>query len=88
VHQFYPKNIDIIALDRDDPFVKKGARLYVNCVGFFRQTLAGLRKVRDYILAASGKELDALDFKLELRARLDEAALEDAALDMKSIPDI
>ena len=88
VHQFYPKNIDIIALDRDDPFVKKDDRLYVNCIGFFRQTLAGLRKVKDYILAASGKELDALDFKLELRARLDESALEDACLDMKAIPDI
>lgn len=89
VHQFYPKNISIISAPRkDDVFVRDNDELAgVNAIAFYRKTLEGLKKARDYILGLSpGKELDRLDFKLELRRRLDEAELEGAELDIKSLP--
>jgi len=72
VHQFYPKDIPIVALQSDFSFVQFNGKAAVNAMGFYRRTLEGLKKVRDHILTISGKDLDEMDFKLELRRRLDE----------------
>jgi hypothetical protein len=86
VHQFYPKNITIVAHDSDDPFVQHGGELWVNAMGLYRRTLGGLKKVRDHILTLSGNDLDELDFKLELRRRLDEEQLDGAKLNINKLP--
>jgi len=86
VHQFYPKNISIVALDRNETFLQRNGQAYVNAVGFYRKTLEGLRLVRDHIISLSGDELNELDFKLELRRRLDEAELDGASLTVSNLP--
>ncbi len=86
VHQFYPKDIAIVALDSDDPFVQHDGKVAVNAMGLYRRTLGGLKKVRDHILTLSGNDLDELDFKLELRRRLDEEQLDGAKLNADRLP--
>jgi hypothetical protein len=53
VHQYYPKNIDIVAVDKDDPFVQSQGKPYVNGLGFYRTTLRGLTKVYHHIVKLS-----------------------------------
>ncbi|MGD0016772.1 MAG: hypothetical protein ABSC38_04560 [Verrucomicrobiia bacterium] len=86
VHQFYPKDIAIVALDRDDPFVQSGGKAAVNAIGLYRRTVRGLKKVCEHILTLSGKDLDEMDFKLELRRRLDEEELDGAKLNIHTLP--
>mgnify|MGYP001608891596 FL=1 len=86
VHQFYPKDIAIVAVNRDDPFVQYNGKAAVNAIGLYRTTLEGLKKVRDHILTLSGKDLDEMDFKLELRRRLDEEQLDGAKLNIHTLP--
>lgn len=86
VHQFYPKDIAIVAIDKNDSFVQYNGTAAVNAIGFYRTTLRGLKKVRDHILTLSGKDLDELDFKLELRRRLDEEQLDGAKLNFRTLP--
>jgi hypothetical protein len=88
VHQFYPKDIAIVAVDRDDPFVQYNGKAAVNAIGLYRTTLGGLKKVRDHILTLSGKDLDEMDFKLELRRRLDEEQLDGAKLTVRTLPQV
>ncbi len=86
VHQFYPKDIAIIALNSDHLFVQHDGKAAVNAIGLYRRTLRGLKKVRDHILSLSGNELNQLNFKLELRRRLDEEHFEGASLNVDSLP--
>ena len=86
VHQFYPKDIGIVALDRDDSFVQIKGEAYVNAIGFYRTTLGGLKKVHEHILGLSGKDLDEMDFRLELRRRLDKEKLNGANLEVSTLP--
>ncbi len=86
VHQFYPKDIAIVALDRDDSFVQINGEAYVNAIGLYRTTLGGLKKVHDHILTLSGEDLDEMDFKLELRRRLDKEQLDGANLNVSTLP--
>jgi hypothetical protein len=86
VHQFYAKDIPIVAIDPDAPFNDAEGHLAVNCLGFYRKVLQGLRKVRDYIMNASPAELDVLDFKLSLRMRLDEEELGGASPSLRGLP--
>lgn len=86
VHQYYPKDIMIVARDCDYPFVQTNGGAAVNALGLYRKALDGLKKVRDHILTLSGNDLDELDFKLELRCRLDEEQLEGTSLDIRTLP--
>lgn len=86
VHQFYPKDIAIVAVNRNDPFLQYNGKAAVNAMGLYRTTLGGLKKVRDHILMLSGKDLDEMDFKLELRRRMDEEQLDGAKLDVRTLP--
>ena len=88
VHQFYPKNIAIVAVDREEPFLQDQGRLVVNCLGFYRKVVDGLRRVREHIRAATGADLDRLDFMLALRQRLDESAREGVPLDTTKLPQL
>ena len=88
VHQFYPKDIDIVAANREELFLQDQGRLVVNCVGFYRKVVDGLRKVRDHIQGATGADLDRLDFMLALRQRLDESAREGVPLDITQLPQL
>lgn len=59
---------------------------YVNAIGLYRTTLGGLKKVHDHILTLSGEDLDEMDFKLELRRRLDKEQLDGANLNVSTLP--
>ena len=86
VHQFYAKDVAIVAFDSEHPFVQQNGKVAVNALGLYRKTLGGLRKVRDHILGLSGNELEKLDFKLALRCRLDEDELDGAKVEAEKLP--
>ena len=86
VHQFYPKGISIVALARDEPFLNQNGDPRVNALGLYRTVVAGLKKVRDHIMTASGTTLTDLDTKFELRGKIDREALEGAKLDPAILP--
>jgi hypothetical protein len=86
VHQFYPKGIGIVALARDEPFLNENGEPRVNALGLYRTVVAGLKKVRDYIMTATGTTLADLDTKFELRGKIDREALDGAKLDPAILP--
>jgi hypothetical protein len=57
VHQYYPKDIVIIAIDSDYPFAQINGHAAVNALGLYRKTLDGLKKVPTTFLCFPGMSL-------------------------------
>lgn len=88
IHQLYPKNANIVAIDSDEILYKLNNKLVINSYALFCDILSGIEKIHKYIERLTEEEKNNLSIKLLMRQKMDEEESQGAEINIESLPDL
>ncbi len=88
LHQLYPKNANIVAVNSEINLYKYNNKIIINAYALFCEVLDGIKKIHAFIEEQKNEEKMNLSIKLLMRKKMDEEESEDAKINIESLPDL
>jgi hypothetical protein len=88
LHQLYPKNANIVAIDSEIIWYKFENKRVVNSYALFCDILSGIKKIHTYIEGLPSNEKMDLSLKLLMRKKMDEEESQGAEINIESLPEL
>jgi hypothetical protein len=86
VHQLYPKDATIIAINTPQILYKHEGKLCVNSYALYCDVLEGIKRIHSYINGLPPEEKLNMSIKLLLRAKVDEETADNCSIDISALP--
>lgn len=88
VHQLYPKNAVIVAIDTTQILYHHNEKLCVNSYALYCDILEGIKKIHLHLDALNRKEKLDMTIKLFFRTKIDEEVADNCSIDISTLPDL